>query len=250
MPTVSSAEKALLGRYSPRGNANFRTQFMGEDRHKVARTGEASGPAPIAYLVEQAPHTELRAHFHVADQFQIFVTGSGRIGAHKAGVGFGHFVGPYSGYGPIVGGDEGVGYLTLRNAWDGGAQFLPEEVQQMRAKAGKRRELMFNAPPAQALPAGESTFASLLQEQADGLAAWTCSLGPDATVTGPDPAVGGGQFWIVMDGKLADGEQGLLQRLSLAFVAPDEPAYTPKAGPQGLQLLVLQFPRFVAAAAA
>src|SRR4051812_25288320 len=111
MGAVSPAARALEHRYSPRGNANFRTQFMGEDRHKGARPAAAAGPAPVAYLVEQAPHTELRAHFHVADQFQIFVSGSGRIGAHGASVGFGHFVGPYSGYGPIVGGDEGVGYM-------------------------------------------------------------------------------------------------------------------------------------------
>ena len=243
MAMVASAEKAFLGRYSPYGNANLRTQFIGEDRHKHPTPSATSGPTPVAFLVEQSPHNELRAHFHVANQFQIFVGGDGRIGQHHASIGLGHFTGPYSGYGPIVAGDKGVAYMTLRNAWDGGAQFLPERIEEVRARRGQRREVTFDAPPTEIPNDGEVRMSSLIAPQADGLGAWSCLVPAGASVTGPAPAQGGGQFWLVLGGQMADREQGLLARLSLAFVRPDEEAFVAEAGPSGLQVLALQFPQ-------
>lgn len=249
MVTTVSVDKAMLARCSPRANNNFRTQFMGEDRHKGERP-DPTVPSPIAYLIEQAPHSELRAHFHEADQFQIFVNGNGRIGGHNAAPGKGHFVGPFSGYGPIVAGDQGLAYMTLRNAFDPGLQFLPENVEKIRPHRASRREVMFQVPPPvddSALDSlREASVVPLVQQQADGLAAWSYALPAGASATGPDVAQGGGQFWLVMAGQMIDAEQGSLQRLSMAFVAPTEQPYVVTAGPAGLHVLVVQFPEFKA----
>ena len=247
MVMITSVEEAMRGRWSPHANANFRTQFMGEDRHKGERP-DPTVPSPIAYLVEQGPHTELRAHFHEADQFQIFVSGAGRIGGHAAAPGKGHFVGPYSGYGPIVAGENGLAYMTLRNAYDPGAQWLPENVERIRSKRASRREVMFQAPDG-AEPAGlqavlDAGAVTLVQAQGDGLASWSYGVRAGESVAGPDPAAGGGQFWLVLAGTMVDGTRGALQRLSMAFVRPQEGPYTAKAGPQGLHVLVVQFPKF------
>jgi hypothetical protein len=247
MVMVSSVEKAMLGRTSPRSNDNFRTQFMGEDRHKGERP-DPTVASPIAYLVEQAPHSELRAHFHEADQFQIFVNGEGRIGGHGAAPGKGHFVGPFSGYGPIVAGDKGLAYMTFRNAFDPGLQFLPENIEKLRARRSSRREVMFQAPP----PVSDSALDSLREmnvvplvaQQPDGLAAWSYLLAPGASATGPETTTGGGQFWLVMAGQMMDAAEGALLRLSMTFVRPGDAPYVVEAGPMGLHVLVLQFPEF------
>ncbi len=251
MALVAHADKALLNRYSPHSNSNSRTQFIGEDRHRVSGQPEPGVLFPIAYLVEQGPHTTLRPHFHVADQFQVFVTGEGRIGTKQAAAGLGHFVGPYSGYGPIVGGETGLAYMTLRNAYDGGAQWLPENSASLRAQGVTRREATFEErPPSPAdLAAQEGVrMTALMAQMPDGMAAWSYTLGPNASVEGPAPASGGGQFWLVMEGHMLHAQEGAMPRLSLAFVAPDEAAYTARAGDGGLHVFVLQFPVRAAAA--
>lgn len=253
MVTAVSAEKAFLHRWSPHSNANYRTQFMGEDRHKGERP-DPSRPSPIAYLVEQAPHTQLRAHFHEADQFQIFVTGAGRIGAHDADPGLGHFVGPYSGYGPIVAGDTGLAYMTLRNAYDPGAQWLPEHVEKLRPHRESRREVTFHTPSptdnGEWAPPSAATLSPLIEPKADGLAAWSGLIPGGQSLRGPSAADSGGQFWLVMAGALIDPEHGALDRLSMAFVRPEDGSYVAQAGDRGLHVLVLQFPRYRQAEAA
>jgi hypothetical protein len=254
MTLITSVEDAMTRRWRrpDRPDGNFRTQFMGADRHKGEKP-DLTQASPIAYLVEQGPRHELRAHFHEADQFQIFVNGNGRIGGHGAAPGMGHFVGPFSGYGPIVGGEEGVAYMTLRNTWDPGAQFLPESLERIRAKRSSRREVTFQVPaPVDDVELGslrEMSVLPLIVPQPDGLTASSYVLPPGACATGPDAAEGGGQFWLVMAGQMLDPEQSRpLQRLSMAFVRPDDPPYVAKAGSGGLHVVLLQFPLFQAPA--
>ena len=57
----------------------------------------------------------------------------------------------------------------------------------------------------------------------------------------PDPASGGGQYFLVLQGSmLREGED--LPLHSLSFVARSEPALAVQAGPAGLEALVLRFP--------
>jgi hypothetical protein len=251
MILVANAEKALLTRYSPYKNSNFRTQFIGVDRHKDTDRPDSEELFPIAYLVEQGPHTQLRPHFHEAFQFQVFMYGGGRIGGHAAAAGLGHFVGPYTGYGPIVAGEQGLGYMTLRNSFDPGAQWLPENSARMREKRVPRREVTFeDSPPESTLLAvrADTCSAPLMEQTADGMGAWSYQVAAGQTAIGPSPATGGGQFWLVMSGSMVDTSEGLLPKMSVVFVSPDEAPFAATSGPEGLHVFALQFPRFGASA--
>ena len=60
-------------------------------------------------------------------------------------------------------------------------------------------------------------------------------------MTGPDPASGGGQFWLVLAGSmLCDGVA--LPPLSCVFVSPGDAPFTAVAGTDGLLVLALQYP--------
>ena len=77
---------------------------------------------------------------------------------------------------------------------------------------------------------------------ADGFCARRIRLTSDARETGPDPSRGAGQFWLVLAGAMQVADAAL-PALSCVFVHPDEPALAPIAGPQGAEILVMQFPR-------
>jgi hypothetical protein len=61
-------------------------------------------------------------------------------------------------------------------------------------------------------------------------------------VTGPDPSEGRGQHWVVVGGTLDQGGE-LLEPFSCGFLDRAEQAYTAKAGPDGLEILALQYPK-------
>ena len=57
----------------------------------------------------------------------------------------------------------------------------------------------------------------------------------------PDPANGRGQYWVVTSGTLTrDGES--LPKLSCVFVYPDDAPFEAAAGPDGTEVIVMQFP--------
>jgi hypothetical protein len=73
------------------------------------------------------------------------------------------------------------------------------------------------------------------------MAAWRYNVAAGETVTGPDPANGRGQYWVVTGGTLArDGET--LPKLSCVFVYPDDAPFEAAGGPDGTEVIVMQFP--------
>jgi hypothetical protein len=74
-----------------------------------------------------------------------------------------------------------------------------------------------------------------------GLATWRYRLPPGASLTGPDPAESGGQFWLVVGGTLSPAGSTFLGVNSTVFVAPDDGGLAVTAGPGGAEALCLQF---------
>ena len=66
---------------------------------------------------------------------------------------------------------------------------------------------------------------------------------PGGRVTGPDPAGGAGQYWLVTAGSLAQPDGEALPPRSLAFVYPEDGAFVAHAGDDGVEVFALQFPR-------
>lgn len=199
---------------------------------------------PQGFLVHQPPNAVTPAHFHEPNQFQVFVFGKGRMGAAPTAPLTVQYANGHTPYGPIVAGEEGVQYFTLRQRWDPGAKYVPAAMPLLK-KGNQRTRIKSGiavAEPAERMARTETTAETILPEEADGLAAWIWRLGPGGRADLPSPASGGGQYLIVTAGDLLrDGQT--LDKHSTVYITAEEPPFVVKAGAEGLDLLVLQFPR-------
>lgn len=225
-----------------------RTNYFGVTAMDGGQRPRDAGPIyPVAYRIEQDPHTTVTPHFHQANQFQVFIEGEGRFGKHPIEPGTIHYAGAYTPYGPIVAGTEGLRYFTLRDDWEPGGQFMPASRALLKEKGGRPRAFFSDALDAEqehaALDARSQPLAvQVLRDGDDGLAAWRYRVPPQKRIVGPHPNTGGGQFWIVLAGSDVNAEPALAP-LTCFFLSADEPAHLATAGAAGLDVLALQFPR-------
>ena len=229
----------------------WNTAFIGANRYTLAPGAEPpAGDAlyPMAFLVEKVPGAVTRPHFHQSDQFQVVVAGRGTLGDDELGDGTVHYTDAFSAYGPIVAGKPGIWWFTLRNRWDPGARYMPAEREILAAARARHRhrERTTAATPSALLDELRETPAvscAAVLEAEDGLAVWRYRMPPGATIAGPAPNAGGGQFWLVLAGDAAIDGGDPLPANSLVFVGPQDPAFTGASGPCGAELLCLQFRR-------
>ncbi len=250
---ILTADSIVAQQANRRRTGNgWHTTFIGKNRNTL-KEGEAPPDAnivyPMAFLVEKDAAAIVRPHFHAADQYQVVVQGGGRLASHEVASVAVHYTDAYSAYGPIVAAEEGISWFTLRNAWDPGARYMPAERQQLReARARFQHREATRGPLA---PLTEAELAALadvtghtvIEETKDGLGTWRYTVKPDGVARGPDPASGGGQFWLVSAGTARVPGGALLPANSCVFVAPDDAAMAITAGPTGADLLCMQFPK-------
>ncbi len=237
MIRTGTLEKARAGRRHlvlPNGTGYWRNGLI---------TSPAQDPvAPQAFLVEQDPGTVIEPHFHLENEFQVMVAGSGALGRHAVEPVSVHYAGAHTGYGPITAGSEGLGYFTLRTKMDSGAQFLPGARDRMQPVP--KRHLLGRAvrpcEDAALSTLNNAEVETVLEPQPDGIAAWVARVPPGAAIGAPMPP-GGARFLLVIGGTLELGGEHL-PRFATAFVSSDEPSPMVRAGDKGLELLVLQFP--------
>lgn len=237
MPQITAYEDAKAGRTErqvPTGTA-WRTNFIDPDPQNPA--------TPQAFLVEGTPGRVIKPHFHDYDQYQVIVSGDGLMGKHQLTVNAVHYSRAHTPYGPILFG-EGMGFLTLRAVKDGGAQYLddPEKRTKLDAINNRHPFQVTEAPKFEAVKAGASlhTFNVIKDEQ--GLSSHSMSVAPNAKAMAPDPADTNGQYLIVVRGSLLyQGRE--YKALTVAFVKPEEGRLELTAGAEGLDVLVLNFPR-------
>src|SRR5437016_4597353 len=58
--------------------------------------------------------------------------GGGTFGPHTVDVGTLHYADRFTPYGPLAGGERGLGMLTLRSTSDSGAYYMPEFGSELR----------------------------------------------------------------------------------------------------------------------
>ena len=205
----------------------------------VPAASRSVAPIPNAYLVCQEPGAVLHPHFHQADQFQVFVAGTGRIGTHEVAAITVHFAAAHSPYGPVVAGPEGLQYLTLRRQFDPGAQWMPDEAERLRGIRGRvhrtRTSKRIDAHAA-VLHAGEACRVTSVVEDSRA-AACVVDLGPRACWRQDALA---DNFVYVLAGTAATHGATLASEACL-FASRDEGAIRIVAGPTGARLLLAQF---------
>ena len=253
---ASSLEAASTRRRSSSDGTGFwHTTFIGTNRilrreypeHKLSQgpLPELGTLYPVGFLVEQDPGSTVRAHFHEADQFQVIVAGAGRMASHAVeGIAV-HYTNAHSPYGPIVAGEQGVHYFTLRNSYDRSARYMPEARPDLRQVPRNFREATIPPqPPLEPaeLARGSQSCIEAMTPEADGLGAWRYHVPAGGRISGPDPRTGAGQHWLVLRGELVRENAAVLPRLSLIFISPEEAPFEAAASDAGLEILCMQFP--------
>lgn len=231
----------------PNGTHISLDTYLGKNLVTLASEGggapgarDTDGLYPMAYLVQQSADSEIQAHYHQADQFQLFVHGTGRIGTHAlAGLTL-HYAGALSPYGPIVSHGGGLQYLTFRNRWDPGAQWMPGAAQRLRDHPDRQH---FAVSRDIEITAGnDPRRQEVIREGPPGLGAWVLQTGPGGRVQGPPPAEGAGQFWYSLRGEV-EYQGARLGRDGVLFVEPGDPPVEMLAVGEGATLVLMQFPR-------
>jgi hypothetical protein len=250
---ILTADSVVAHRTARRKTHNgWHTTYIGQNRNTLTE-GDAvpssEGLYPMAFLVEKEANAVVHPHFHQADQYQVVVQGGGRLGTHDIASIAVHYTDAYSAYGPIIAAQEGVSWFTLRNAWDPGARYMPEQRRQLRearAKYQHREATCGPLPPltdAELAALTDVSGAAVIEETKDGLGTWRYTVPANGSVVGPDPATGGGQFWVVGAGSASVAGGALLPVQSVVFVAPEDAAARLVAGPGGADLICMQFPK-------
>jgi quercetin dioxygenase-like cupin family protein len=210
--------------------------------------------SPTMFLVEQGPHSRLAPHFHRENEFQVVVQGGGRFGAHDVQAVTVHYAGAFTGYGPVIAGDQGLSYFTIRSVFEQGAVLLPGREHMVRGPKRQFHTTPYPAADAQALATRRTAESvELLPPQTDGIAATRILLPPGGTGQAPTPAGGSGQYVMVIAGTLLHEGRTFTQWEPI-FLSPDESPLPLRAGPGGADVLALRLavkaPEYVAAAVA
>lgn len=234
--SMSEARAHRIHRVHPDGRETWISQFF---------TASAEAPdQPVAFYVEKKAHAVIPPHFHAVNQFQVIAAGSGMLGKQAIQPLTLHYTNGFTGYGPICAGEEGIAFFTLRNRFDaGGARFFPAGRSFMKP-APKRHRVsgpLALSHAAHLQSRADQALETVIEPEADGLAAWFVRAVPSTTTYTPSAQQGGGQYVIVAGGTwLRDGVE--LPRLSCAYVSANTDPIALHAGPHGLEALVVQFP--------
>jgi hypothetical protein len=249
MAEVVTASIAAGKRYSmrlPNGTEPVVSSYMGVSASEARTRGLQLEPGdspiawPVAYLVEQPPHSAIPGHFHRADQFQIFVRCGGTFGKRQITPCV-HYAGAFTPYASITAGSEPLLYFTLRTGFDPGANWMPEQRDMLKA-AGKPMHHGLGALQDCSGFAREPQAIEILPTEPDGAGAWQYYVPAGTSATGPTPGGGRGQFAVVMSGECRLNESPA-DEFAIAFVRPDEPPITIQAGRADVCVVVVQFGR-------
>jgi hypothetical protein len=213
------------------------------------RTSTERAPGPQATMSEMQAGESLMPHFHGVTMFQLFVAGSGTIGNRGQQLKplTIQFKDHHTTYGPVTAGPQGLSFVALRMYTGDSKPIYIHNKDEAREKIqpSKRRNLAsdpvgFSTEPV--LRSRKEAVWETALEGDDGMSAKIVRLGANMAVKGPDPKNAGGYYVFVGNGSMQhDGEE--LPLWSMAVVENTESEFEIRAGDDGLEALVLQYPR-------
>ncbi|TFZ02888.1 hypothetical protein EZ313_16775 [Ramlibacter henchirensis] len=235
---------ASAGARCERRSENFHgtvTPLLGA--HPVPGVPWGSDAGPQAYLVQQDPGWSLATHYHTEHQFQLVSRGRGTLGQHALEPLMLHYASPESGYGPLVAGEHGLEYYTLRARGTRDTWYLPQARERLRRGLKKRHA--YGGPVHSSMPderAGRRARAvQRFMDGADGLGAWMLRLPPGDVVDREEEPCGGVRFYYVAAGSLSwRGE--CAQAGDVFSVDQADEHLDAQAGDSGAELIVMRFP--------
>lgn len=171
--------------------------------------GRASAflPGPQGFIVDSPPNSGVAAHWHPVNQFQLYVGAPGawyqRTMIEKDLVL--HFTDAYSTYGPF--GAHGPGrfkYHVMRARASDTTGWMPDDRDKM-PRRGRRNYLV---PLTLSSRVEHGDWATIIEPEEDGLAAYRVLVGPTQGFEPPSIAVPAvGRFYCVLAGSLWLGEE-------------------------------------------
>ena len=203
--------------------------------------GHQLGPGPQVYLGEQLDaESELFAHFHDVDQFQVVVRGSGRFGRVPVCPVTVQYADAFAPYGPIVAAENGIGFFVFRRCAATGGWRMPGHANMIPKPIGRR--FFIEVADTESRPKEAETSREVLRGgDEDGLAIELIRMGPFATCSSPRGDAGE-QHLLVCAGSLERAGKRL-PPLSALVPDPDEQAPALAASDEGAVVLVLKFPQ-------
>ena len=229
------------------GIEHWGTVFFGPRTSTESAQGAQAGPQ--ATMSELQAHEIIKPHFHGVTMFQIFIAGSGTIGNHGQQLKplTVQFKDHHTAYGPVTAGPHGLSFVALRMYTGDSKPIYIHNTLEAREKLlpSKRRNLTsdqvnFSTEPV--LRARKEVAWETVLEGDDDMSAKVVRLGANMTVEGPDPKVAGGYYVFVGNGSLLhDGEE--LPLWSMVVVENNENDFEIRAGGNGLEAMILQYPR-------
>lgn len=183
------------------------------------------------------------AHFHEVDQFQVIMDGSGDFGRHAVKPYCVHFARAYTPYGPLQADrDTGWAFIVLRSRFDPGAQRFPQSLEKLKQIPNRQPWQVTTDVGFPARTAGVSVQDIPGIKDEHGLFTHTITMAADTRMKTPDPSAGDGQYVVVVKGSLIH-ENRERRAPAIVFVKRDEPAFEIVAGAQGLDAIILNFPK-------
>ena len=225
------------------GLQHWGAQFFGP-RYVTTETSSA----PQALMTDMSPDETILAHFHGVSQFQVFGGGAGKMARHNVNGIVVQFKDHHTAYGPVVAGAQGLRFFAMRmRTANSGPVYLDKPGYREKLQPSKRRNLL--SPPLllsndlvlqhRKEVANEAVYADAYD---DGLDARLLRLGAGMSVKAPDPSLAGGLYLFVVNGSL-EWSGAMLPLWSMVAIETGEAPFSITAGAQGLEVLVLQFPR-------
>lgn len=212
------------------------------------RTSTEIAPGPQATMSEMQAHEALKPHYHGVTMFQLFVAGSGTIGNRGQTLAplTVQFKDHHTAYGPVTAGAQGLSFVALRMITADSKPVFIHNKDEAREKLrpSKRRNLtsdpvQFSIAPV--LRARTEAAWETVLEGDDGMSAQIVRLGANRAIVGPDPKAAGGYYVFVCNGSMAhEGED--LPLWSMVVVENTEDEFEIRAGNDGLEAMVLQYP--------
>lgn len=257
---LASHDQACLGHRNPyfhdERDSGFVTHYMGLMKQSkdpaVLPERKTSDPLavgeevyPVAFQVELKSGGFADAHFHQVDQFQLVQTcPGGRFGQMQVDEQpLLHFAAACSAYGPLAAGTQPLRFYTLRNGYDDGIKFVPQERPEAYRRPGRKAKSAHGRVPHRASTAVSKMLeVPVIPQENSGLFATYLQVPNGQPCAQFDPRMSRGQYWLVMGGSCEFNDKEAREG-DVAFVAPEDAPLKVRAGPDGVSVLLMQFPR-------